>query len=109
MGIGMYSRMTVTAERGAHLPKQQTPGAGEYEPSMAQEHTRGGESMFRSKDERFRKSMELEYAAHRGPGSYNQVDRTIERDALRNGARVTPGFASTTLRHGGFLERGCAG
>ena len=52
-------------KRGAYLPKQQTPGAGEYDPSRAQEKIGGRDSMFKNKDERFKKSMELEYSARR--------------------------------------------
>ena len=61
-------------KRGAYLPKAQTPGAGEYDPSYRQERMTGGDSMFKNRDERFRKSIELEYAAHVGPGSYSAGD-----------------------------------
>ena len=67
-------------KRGAYLPKAQTPGAGEYDPQMAQEKIGGGDSMFKNKDERFKKSMELEYSAHVGPGSYAQGQATISTD-----------------------------
>ena len=43
-------------KRGAHVAKQHTPGAGEYDPSEASgARTTGGDSMFRSRDNRFKK------------------------------------------------------
>ena len=90
-------------KRGAYLPKQQTPGAGEYDPAMAQEKIGGGDSMFKNKDERFKKSMELEYAAHVGPGSYSQADRTVELDFKKDSGKVSSAFASTSLRSDSFL------
>jgi len=90
-------------KRGAYLPKQQTPGAGEYDPAMAQEKINGGDSMFKNKDERFKKSMELEYAAHVGPGSYAQADRTVELDFKKSSGKVSSAFASTSLRADSFM------
>jgi len=90
-------------KRGAYLPKQQTPGAGEYDPAMAQEKIGGGESMFKNKDERFKKSMELEYSAHVGPGSYAQADKTVELEFKKSSGKVSSAFASTSLRADSFL------
>ena len=90
-------------KRGAYLPKAQTPGAGEYDPAMAQEKINGGDSMFKNKDERFKKSMELEYAAHVGPGSYAQADRTVELDFKKSSGKVSSAIASTSLRADSFL------
>merc|ERR1712196_249797 len=83
--------------------KQGTPGAGEYDPAMAQEKIGGGDSMFKNRDERFKKSMELEYAAHVGPGSYSQADRTVELDFKKGSGKVSSAFASTSLRADSFL------
>ena len=69
---------------------------------MAQEKIGGGESMFKNKDERFKKSMELEYSAHVGPGSYSQGDRTVELDFKKAGGKVSSAFASTSLRSDSF-------
>jgi len=90
-------------KRGAYLPKQQTPGAGEYDPALTQEKIAGGDSMFKNKDERFKKSMELEYAAHVGPGSYAQVDKTVEVEFKKASGKVSSAFASTSLRADSFL------
>jgi len=90
-------------KRGAYLPKAQTPGAGEYDPATAQEKIAGGDSMFKNKDERFKKSMELEYAAHVGPGSYAQADKTVEMDFKKSSGKVSSAFASTTLRGDTFV------
>jgi hypothetical protein len=70
---------------------------------MAQEKIGGGDSMFKNKDERFKKSMELEYAAHVGPGSYSQADRTVELDFKKDSGKVSSAFASTSLRSDSFL------
>merc|ERR1719247_1333370 len=82
-------------KRGAYLPKQQTPGAGEYDPAMAQEKINGGDSMFKNKDERFKKSMELEYAAHVGPGSYAQGQMTIESSMGKTTSKLGAAFNTT--------------
>ena len=70
---------------------------------MAQEKIGGGESMFKNKDERFKKSMELEYSAHVGPGSYSQADKTVELDFKKGSGKVSSAFASTSLRADSFL------
>jgi len=90
-------------KRGAYLPKAQTPGAGEYDPNMPQEKIAGGESMFKNKDERFKKSMELEYAAHVGPGSYSQAEGTVELAFKKQSGKVSSAFASTSLRGDSFI------
>ena len=90
-------------KRGAYLPKTQTPGAGEYDPNMPQEKIAGGESMFKNKDERFKKSMELEYAAHVGPGSYSQAEGTVELAFKKQSGKVSSAFASTSLRGDSFI------
>ena len=85
-------------KRGAYAKKEVTPGAGEYEPMLAGDHVAGGDSMFRNKDMRFRKSAELEQQAHVGPGSYQQQDNTVEKFSNANVGKVSSAFASTTLR-----------
>merc|ERR1712023_600158 len=90
-------------KRGAYLPKAQTPGAGEYDPADAQSKINGGDSMFKNKDERFKKSMELEYAAHVGPGSYAQTDKTVELVFKKESGKVSSAFASTSLQADSFL------
>ena len=85
-------------KRGAHVPKAVTPGAGEYEARPVQESISGGDSMFKNRDERFKKSVELEYASHVGPGSYSQGDNTVEVGATRTAGRVSRPFASEEPR-----------
>jgi len=90
-------------KRGAYLPRAQTPGAGEYDPKESQEKLKGGDSMFKAKDQRFRKSMELEYSAHVGPGSYGSEHHTIGKRYNRNRGKTSAAFASTSLRCDMFM------
>ena len=90
-------------KRGAYLRKQTTPGAGEYDPSL-RDKIGGGDSMFRSRDERFKKSMELEYAAHVGPGSYSSHDHlSVAAKSRKARGKASPAFASTSLRGDLFM------
>merc|ERR1719446_62039 len=66
-------------KRGAYVRKEVTPGAGEYEPKTANEKIAGGDSMFKNKDDRFKKNIELEQQAHVGPVSYQQSEFTVEK------------------------------
>jgi hypothetical protein len=84
-------------KRGAYLSKAITPGAGEYDPDD-KEKVKGGESMFKSKDQRFKKSIEVEYAAHVAPGSYSQDHHTVAKKYHANRGKVSASFASTSLR-----------
>ena len=101
------SAFSSSTKRGdAYLVKNVTPGAGEYEPAAiatGKQRIMGGDSMFKNKDERFKKSMELEYSAHVGPGSYAQGDRTVELDFKKGSGKVSSAFASTSLRADSFL------
>ena len=91
-------------KRGAYLSRQQTPGAGEYDPSTRNmDRTRGGDSMFRNKEGRFKKSMELEYSAHVGPGSYSADHETVAKRSLKQRGRPSGAFASTSLRGDLFM------
>merc|ERR1719446_1583686 len=46
-------------KRGAYVRKEVTPGAGEYDPKAAgAEKVEGGDSMFKNKDDRFKKNIE---------------------------------------------------
>jgi len=47
--------------------------------------------------------MELEYAAHVGPGSYSQADATMELDFKKQSGKVSSAFASTSLRADSFM------
>jgi len=85
-------------KRGAYVRKEVTPGAGEYDPKAAGDKIAGGESMFKNKDMRFKKSAELEQQAHVGPGSYTQTDYTVEKAYNQNVGKISSAFASTTLR-----------
>merc|ERR1719446_2046909 len=67
-------------KRGAYAKKEVTPGAGEYEPRQQGEHISGGDSMFKNKDDRFHKGIEVEMQAHVGPGSYAQGQNTIKSE-----------------------------
>ena len=98
-----YDNATLAAQTSKSFNKSQQTGAGEYDPMSAQEKIGGGDSMFKNKDERFKKSMELEYSAHVGPGSYSQADRTVELDFKKSSGKVSSAFASTTLRADSFL------
>ena len=91
-------------KRGAYLPRAQTPGAGEYDPgSTAQERTKGGDSMFKARDERFKKSIELEYSAHVAPGAYSSEHNTIASRSSKARSRPSGAFASTSLRGDLFM------
>ena len=90
-------------KRGAYLPRAQTPGAGEYDASDAKQRTTGGDSMFRNRDQRFKKSMELEYAAHVGPGSYSNLHNTVESRSRKSRGKVSGWAASTSLRGDMFM------
>ena len=85
-------------KRGAYVRKEVTPGAGEYDPKAAADKVAGGDSMFKNKDMRFKKSAELEQQAHVGPGSYTQTDFTVEKNYNSNVGKVSSAFASTVLR-----------
>ena len=88
-------------KRGAYTRKEVTPGAGEYDPKVQGEaHVEGGDSMFKNKELRFKKSAEIESQAHVGPGSYSQEQMTIKSDFQKNIGHVSYAFASTTLREG---------
>ena len=92
------------SKRGAYLPKQQTPGAGEYDGTDAPyQRTTGGDSMFRNREGRFKKSMELEYSAHVGPGSYSAEHHTVSKAASRSRGKASSAFASTSLRGDLFM------
>ena len=93
-------------KRGAYLGKQQTPGSGEYDPSE-KEKIAGGDSMFKAKDQRFKKSIELEYAAHVAPGSYSHEGHTIEKRYKQNRGKTSAAFASTSLRGDMFMGHRC--
>lgn len=92
-------------KRGAYLPKHQTPGAGEYDPAdrTSYQRTTGGDSMFRNREGRFRKSMDLEYSAHVGPGSYSGAHNTVAKTASRTRGKASSAFASTSLRGDLFM------
>jgi hypothetical protein len=92
------SAFTSQSKRGAYVAKQTTPGAGEYTPHGAQEKVAGGDSMFKSTEQRFKKSMELEYAAHVGPGSYDAAHGTVERKAAQESRQHSTAFASQEPR-----------
>ena len=85
-------------KRGAYVRKEVTPGAGEYDPKAAADKVAGGDSMFKNKDMRFKKSAELEQQAHVGPGSYQQTDFTVEKNYNSNVGKISSAFASTVLR-----------
>ena len=85
-------------KRGAYAKKEATPGAGEYEPKLAGDSITGGDSMFKTKDERFKPNSELEQQAHVGPGSYKQDDHTVQQSFSENAGKVSSAFASTVLR-----------
>ena len=88
-------------KRGAYTRKEVTPGAGEYEPKgPGESRVEGGDSMFKNKDMRFKKSAEIESQAHVGPGSYSQEQMTIKSDYQKHIGHVSYAFASTTLREG---------
>eukprot|EP00322_Chrysochromulina_rotalis_P011717 CAMPEP_0115844762 /NCGR_PEP_ID=MMETSP0287-20121206/8994_1 /TAXON_ID=412157 /ORGANISM="Chrysochromulina rotalis, Strain UIO044" /LENGTH=241 /DNA_ID=CAMNT_0003298495 /DNA_START=9 /DNA_END=734 /DNA_ORIENTATION=+ len=93
-------------KRGGYLSKVQTPGSGEYEPS-AQDKINGGDSMFKNKDQRFKKSIEVEYSAHVAPGSYSHEGHTIEKRYRQNRGKVSSAFASTSLRGDMFMGHRC--
>ena len=84
-------------------PRRQAPGAGEYEPNDRQQRTTGGDSMFRARDDRFKRSVELEYGAHVGPGSYSAEHNTVARAAHRARGKSSAAFASTSLRGDLFM------
>lgn len=95
-------------KRGAYLNRAQTPGAGEYDPKDVQLRTNGGDSMFKDKGTRFKKSVELEYSAHVGPGSYsNHEHNSIARQSKQRAAKVSSSFASTSLRGDMFMGHRC--
>uniref|UniRef100_A0A7S3ABY5 Uncharacterized protein n=1 Tax=Haptolina ericina TaxID=156174 RepID=A0A7S3ABY5_9EUKA len=85
-------------KRGAYAKKEATPGAGEYEPKLAGDSITGGDSMFKTKDDRFKPNSELEQQAHVGPGSYKQDDHTVQQSFSENAGKVSSAFASTVLR-----------
>jgi len=88
-------------KRGAYVRKEVTPGAGEYDPKRpAEGRIEGGDSIFKTKDPRFKKSAELEQQAHVGPGSYAQGQLTIKEDFTKQVNQVSYAFASTVLREG---------
>jgi hypothetical protein len=92
------------SKRGTYLPRSQTPGAGEYSPGTGNMDRRtGGDSMFRSREDRFKQSMELEYSAHVGPGSYSQGHGTVAARSRRNAGRPSSSFGSTSLRGDLFM------
>lgn len=92
------------SKRGAYLPRARTPGAGEYDPKHKNmERTTGGDSMFRNREGRFKKSMELEYSAHVGPGSYSADHHTVAKKSLASRGRPSGAFASTSLRGDLFM------
>ena len=59
--------------------------------------------MFKNKDQRFRKSIELEYSAHVGPGSYGSDHHTIGKRYNGNRGKTSAAFASTSLRCDMFM------
>ena len=73
---------------------------------MAQEKINGGDSMFKNKDERFKKSMELEYAAHVGPGSYAQGQMTIEAEMGKTTSKLGAAFNTTQKKDYNFASAG---
>ena len=94
-------------KRGSYLHRSQTPGSGEYDPKRV-DKTSGGVSMFKNKDERFKKSIELEYAAHVGPGSYDSASHlSVEKRSRQQRGKVSSSFASTSLRGDMFMGHRC--
>ena len=49
------------------------------------------------------RSMELEYAAHVGPGSYSADYHTVARSATKARSKSSSAFASTSLRGDLFM------
>ena len=49
------------------------------------------------------RSMELEYAAHVGPGSYSADYHTVARSASKARSKSSSAFASTSLRGDLFM------
>jgi len=101
------SAFASNTKRGAYLGKSQTPGSGEYDPADVTARTPGGDSMFKNKDDRFKKSLELEYAAHVAPGSYSSDGHTIEKKVRQSRGKVSSAFASTSLRGDMFMGHRC--
>ena len=96
-------------KRGAsYLTNTKTPGVGEYNPTRPQEDSRvGGDSAFKSKDERFKESMEIGYSAHLGPGTYTVPDDGIGPKAEKNSGKASSTFASMSLRSDMFMGHAC--
>ena len=59
--------------------------------------------MFKARDDRFKKSMELEYAAHVAPGSYGQEHHSVAARQRKVRGKASPAFASTSLRGDLFM------
>ncbi|KAL1503901.1 hypothetical protein AB1Y20_012363 [Prymnesium parvum] len=86
------------AKRGTYVRKDTTPGAGEYEPRPTSAKIPGGESIFRSREERFKITAEDDEIAQVGPGSYGQEQHTIKQRNSKGADRVSSAFASTSIR-----------
>ena len=87
------SAFSTQTRRGAHMGKDVTPGAGEYDPSSPDKRIYGGESTFRDCVQRFPKEEALEITAHLGPGSHTPLQGSI--DFRQRSARAAPGVRGT--------------
>ena len=86
-------------KRGGYARREVTPGVGEYTPvSLARERVSGGDSMFRSRDSRFKPSIEQAQSSHVGPGSYPQTFGTVASRSHKGRGKPSGWAASTSLR-----------
>jgi len=86
--------------RGAYTKASVAPGVGSYDPVLRTDTVLGGQSAFKSAEQRFKKDVALEAQAHVGPGSYTNTQNTISNKIAPEAGKVSSAFASTTLRDG---------
>eukprot|EP00325_Prymnesiales_sp_UTEX-LB-985_P026383 CAMPEP_0174741956 /NCGR_PEP_ID=MMETSP1094-20130205/77648_1 /TAXON_ID=156173 /ORGANISM="Chrysochromulina brevifilum, Strain UTEX LB 985" /LENGTH=246 /DNA_ID=CAMNT_0015945933 /DNA_START=57 /DNA_END=797 /DNA_ORIENTATION=- len=94
-------------KRAQYIPRQHTPGAGEYDPreGIPHDHVTMGVAAFKGPGYRFKDPLELEYAVHRSPLSYGDVGQhNIAAVARRNREnaekRSVAPFGCSSLRGG---------
>lgn len=99
------SAFASVTKRAHSTPTEVTPGVGAYKPSEQAPRTRGGDSMFRSKDLRFKHDETVSASGEAvGPGTYTQEDHTITRKTASNSGKISSAFASNTLRDASWLH-----
>ena len=99
-GSAQSSSFASKTTRGAYTKKSDSPGVGSYDPVTRTDTVLGGDSAFKSAEQRFKNDVQAQATSHIGPGHYHNEVNTINAKLAPDIGKVSSAFASTTLRDG---------